>query len=178
MNNLLFRIVSSIGLIMILGSMTLRPALAFTGEQNIAGSSAVVRTKESEYNQTDKEERYLKLFLYLKAEKSPLAEYSWNFIDSADRWDIDWRLLPAITGIESNFGKRMVDGTHNAYGWAGGYLGFEGWQESIEHVSSQLRLNYYNRGYDNALKIGPIYAPPNPRWGGIVDSLMRRIDES
>ena len=119
--------------------------------------------------------RYLSLYLFLKGYDSPLAEFSDQFIDSADAWWIDWRLVPAIAGLESFFGKRMVPETYNAYGWGGGYIGFESWEDSIDHVSRKISQNYYGRGLDDPFKIGPVYAPPNPKWGSLVASIMNKI---
>ncbi len=139
-----------------------------------AGSSAQIRA-----DQTISEEiidsRHLVLTSYLRAKDSPLTDYSWEFIMAADKYQLDWRLIPAIVGLESYFGHRMVPGTHNAYGWAGGYCQFSSWEESIDHVASKLRENYYNRGLVNPELIGTIYAPPNPKWGKLVLSIMNEV---
>ena len=119
--------------------------------------------------------RQLKLYVFLVKKNSGLARYSSNFIQAADTWGIDWRLLPAIAGLESSFAKRMVPGTYNAYGWGGGYIAFESWPDSINHVSRRLRAIYYDNGLVTPALIGPVYAPPNPRWGSLTASIMKQI---
>lgn len=139
---------------------------------SVAGGSAQL----SGSNQGDcLDYRRLELYQFLKEKGSPLSEFSDAFIDAADLWGIDWRLLPAITGLESSFGKRMISGTYNAYGWGGGYLSFYSWNHSINHVSQQLSEAYYARGLDTPAKIGPVYAPPTPTWGRRIASIMKKI---
>jgi hypothetical protein len=38
---------------------------------------------------------------------SPLAKYSEEFVTYADKNNLDYRLIPAITGVESTFGKNI-----------------------------------------------------------------------
>lgn len=139
-----------------------------------AGSSAQIKTDQN-ISEEIIDSRHLVLTSYLRSKDSPLADYSWEFIKAADKYQIDWRLIPGIVGLESYFGRRMVPGTHNAYGWAGGYYQFSSWEESIDHVASKLRENYYNRGLTDPELIGPVYAPPNPKWGSLVLSIMNKI---
>ncbi len=139
----------------------------------IAGSSAKLSSQSYGPNRLDY--RQLRLYYFLKAKKSPLISFSNDFIQAADFWGIDWRLLPAIAGLESSFGKRLILGSYNAYGWGGGYIRFSGWQDSIYHVSQKLRENYYNRGLTSPAAIGKVYAPPNPRWGNLISSIMNKI---
>lgn len=138
-----------------------------------AGISGVTSSKN--WSEDDPDYRRLQLYLFLKENNSLLADFSDVFIDAADEWNIDWRLLPAIAGLESGFGKRMIDGTYNAYGWAGGYYPFFSWNHSIAYVSKNLREKYYNRGLNTPGKIGLVYAPPNPNWGNLISSIMNKI---
>ena len=83
--------------------------------------------------------------------------------------------MPAIAGLESAFGRRLLPGTYNAYGWGGGWIRFSDWEDSIFTVTKKLRLLYYDRGLKEVDKIALVYAPPNPRWGQLVKSIMRQI---
>lgn len=138
-----------------------------------AENSAILLSRSEK--EDDADWRYLSLYLFLKEYDSPLAKFSDQFIESADIWQIDWRLVPAIAGLESFFGRRMVPETYNAYGWGGGYIGFESWEDSIDHVSRKISQNYYRRGLNDPFKIGPVYAPPNSKWGSLVASIMNNI---
>ncbi|MFC1727119.1 hypothetical protein ACFL0Y_01225 [Patescibacteria group bacterium] len=146
-----------------------KPALALTE----AGGSAVLRTRSSE-NQIDP--RVEKLENYLKQHHSPLADYSQVFVTEADRYQIEWKLVPAITGLESSFGKRIPYNSYNAYGWANGNYYFDSWEQSIKHVTRVLKEKYYDRGLDTVSKIAPVYAPPSDTWTSKVNFFMNKID--
>ena len=47
---------------------------------------------------------------------SPLVPLAQTYVDTADKYGIDWKLLPAISGLESSFGIHLMPGSHNAYG--------------------------------------------------------------
>src|SRR3972149_8278358 len=108
--------------------------------------------------------------------KSPLASYSGRFIEVADSYNLDWRLIPAITGVESTFGKRIPKNSFNAYGWANGEYKFHSWDESIEIVGKTLREKYIDRGAPTINKIARRYAPPSSSWAWKVKFFMARID--
>lgn len=107
---------------------------------------------------------------------SPLAPFAADFIESADKYNLDWRLVPAITGVESTYGKRIPFNSYNAYGWANGAYYFESWEDSIEIVSRTLRQKYYDNGAKNIRQIARRYAPPSTTWAGKVRFIMRKID--
>ena len=134
-----------------------------------AGSSAVV------LNQTP-DNRVSKLRTFLQSYNSPLADFSSVFIKAADKYGIDWKLVPCISGVESTFGKAIPYNSYNAYGWANGEYYFQSWEDSIEIVSRTLRANYYNRGVDTVEKIAPIYAPPSTTWVRNVRFFMEKLE--
>lgn len=124
------------------------------------------------------DEREIKLKNFLEGHKSPLAPYAGVFIKYADEYDLDWRLVPSISGVESTFGKRIPKGSYNAYGWANGEYRFESWESSIEHVSKTLREKYYDMGANDIDKIARRYAPPSKTWGRNVKFFMNKIDST
>ncbi|MCX7928240.1 MAG: hypothetical protein N2558_00955 [Patescibacteria group bacterium] len=121
--------------------------------------------------------RVIKLRNFLTKHNSPLAPYAEIFVKSADKHNIDWRLVPAITGVESSFGKRIPPKSYNAYGWANGKHKFESWESSIEHVTKTLREKYYEKGATTIEKIGRKYAPPSSTWSKNVRFFMNQIDQ-
>jgi hypothetical protein len=123
-----------------------------------------------------KENRVQVLQQFFKKFDSPLANFSEDFIAAADFYNIDWRLLPAISGVESTFGKQMISGTYNAYGWGGGIIRFESWSDGIWTISSALKEKYIDKGADSIYKIGRIYCPPNPLWASKVQGFMDKIE--
>lgn len=162
--------------------LSVRPVLGventiILGVSNNNLQSAAVSASLKSQAQTDsKANKIIILKAYLNKQKSPLAPYAEIFVESADKYNIDWKLLPAITGIESSFGKHIPYLSYNGYGWCGGNCYFASWEESIETVTAALRQKYYNRGLDTPHKIGPVWAPPSTTWAGKVSYFMKDIE--
>lgn len=138
---------------------------------NVAESSASLKHEDKKFNY-----RAHTLKNYLESHNSPLADHSEDFIEYADTYGLDWRMVPAISGVESTFGKRIPKNSYNAYGWANGEYKFSSWEDSIEHVSKTLRTKYINKGATSISKIARRYAPPSTTWGSKVKFFMNRID--
>lgn len=145
-----------------------QPAFA---QEKIAASSAMLEKPDV---QVDK--RVIKLEKFLESYDSPLAEYADKFVEAADKYGLDWKLVPAITGVESTFGKQIPANSYNAYGWANGAFYFESWEQSIDLVSKTLKEKYIDRGLDTPYKMGPIYAPPSKAWAWKVIYFMNKLD--
>jgi len=123
--------------------------------------------------------RIVRLGSYLKEYNSPLAPYAAKFVNSADKYGVDWRLLVAISGNESGFGRVYVRGSHNAYGWGGGYIYFKSWEEGIETINRKIYEDYYKRGKSPLTleQFGKIYSgqPSWPQWVGKIRRFMNQI---
>ena len=147
-----------------------------SANEPVAGSSAMLKNEVFEIEKADP--RVKKLENYLNELNSPLASYAPTFIKAADKNELDWKLVPAITGVESTFGKNIPASSFNAYGWANGAYAFESWDQSINHVSRVLKEKYVDRGLDTPNKMGPVYAPPSSTWAGKVNFFMNQIEYS
>lgn len=106
---------------------------------------------------------------FFKGYKSPLSDYDNLFIEVADKYQLDWRLLPSIAMQESNGGKRVIKESYNPFGY--GIYGtlvtkFKSWDESIERVGRALREDYLNQGLKNPSQIMTKYTPPSLAKGG------------
>lgn len=114
---------------------------------------------------------------YLKYRNSPLQYHAQDFIDAAKKYDLDWKMLPAIAGVESTFGK-FIPGGYNAWGW-GVYdtnaIYFGSWREAIFVISRGLREGYLNKGLNNPYTINRIYAA-SPYWGRAVAYFMNDLE--
>jgi hypothetical protein len=111
---------------------------------------------------------------------SPLEPYAAQFVLEADRYMLDWRLVAAISGVESTFGKHIPPGSYNAWGWgiptgAQSGIAFSDWKKGISTVSSGLRKNYYNRGAQTIDDVGRIYAA-SKAWPTSVRFFLAKID--
>jgi hypothetical protein len=141
--------------------------------QNIAESSATISVTAVD-NDFDYRAENLKKFL--TKYNSPLVEYAEEFVAYADENNIDYRLVPAITGVESTFGKHIPIDSYNAYGWANGAYEFESWEDSIAHVSKTLKNKYIDKGVVSINQIARVYAPPSNTWGKNVTFFVGKID--
>ncbi len=124
------------------------------------------------------DERVLILQAYLRKYNSPLVNNANDFVEAADTYNLNWKLVAAISGVESTFGKH-IPGGYNAWGW-GVYgdqaLGFNSWRHGIFTVSEGLRKNYINKGYITPYEMNRIYAA-SPRWGGNVAYFLADMDK-
>src|SRR3989344_2647916 len=144
----------------------------------VAGSSATLNAgsvlieKPASYN----DNRTSVLKNYLDQFDSPLAIHADAFIKSADRYNLDWKLIPAISGAESTFGKRVAFDSHNPFGYAGGYFSFESWEKAIEVEAEMLAVKYRDSwGLVTPEEIMPTYAPPSKTWAKNVRFFMNDI---
>jgi hypothetical protein len=113
---------------------------------------------------------------FLSKFNSPLTSYAEDFVAYADLYGLDYRLIPAISGVESTFGKRIPTNSYNAYGWANGDYRFASWPDSISHVAETLKTKYIDKGAPTISKIARRYAPPSSTWGGKVSYFIGKID--
>lgn len=127
----------------------------------------------------EKDNRVAILKEFLETYNSPLAENSEDFVKSADKYDIDWKLVAAISGVESTFGKQIPNNSYNGWGWGvygDNVIYFKSWSDAIETISKGLRENYIDRGATNIYAIGRIYAA-SQTWAQRVEYFMNRIKD-
>ena len=106
--------------------------------------------------------RVVALKKYLEYRGSPMAPYAEIFVKEADKNGLDWRILVAISGVESNFGLITPYNSYNAWGWRGGPHGsfsvFQDWRGAIVQMSKNFAQGY---GKDpNPYDIESTYCPP------------------
>jgi hypothetical protein len=113
--------------------------------------------------------------------KSPLKDHSAKFVEVSDKYALDYRLLPAISCIESTCGKFIISGSYNPFGWGiynGKVTRFDSFDDAIETVGKGLKKHYIDKGLDTPAKIAPIYTPPRPEhWLKSVNFFMSEIDK-
>lgn len=146
-----------------------------TGVDTLVANDDPTPTEVS-YKQLD--ERAKILSDYLASYNSPLQYHAQDFVDAADQYKLDWKMLPAIAGVESTFGK-SIPGGYNAWGW--GVYGtnviyFKSWKDGIFTIAKGLRENYLNRGLQDPYSINRAYAA-SPLWGGKVTYFMNNLEK-
>jgi hypothetical protein len=113
---------------------------------------------------------------FFKKYNAPLLPNAETFVQVADLHGIDYRLMPAISCVESTCGKFLLQGSHNPFGWGGGYIYFRSFSEGIVRVGQGLNDIYFSKGLDTPEKIAPVYAPPSRHtWPVKVNYFMDEI---
>ncbi|MBN2100425.1 hypothetical protein JW710_00820 [Candidatus Dojkabacteria bacterium] len=101
---------------------------------------------------------------------SPMAANAYYIVEVSDLFGLDYRLLPAISIVESSGGIHCFR-SYNPFGW--GQRGFNSFNEAIYTVGYGLRYGY---GTSNPYAIAPTYNPVTPdAWGAKVNALMNQI---
>ncbi|MEX0621630.1 MAG: hypothetical protein WD187_01360 [Candidatus Woykebacteria bacterium] len=121
-----------------------------------------------------KDNRVQRLERFLKSQQLPMTGESKNLVAIADKYNLDWRLLPAIAGVESTFGQFVPAGSYNAYGWHNGKFYFRSWEDASTSVAKGINEKWGYMGKITHWKIGPFYAE-NPRWASRVERYMKLI---
>jgi hypothetical protein len=108
--------------------------------------------------------RILAMSEFLTDYNSPMQPYSRTFIEEADKYGLDWRLLVGISGVESAFGNIIPRNSNNAWGWRGingndrGWSMFDSWDDAIIHITERMALGYGT--HLSPFDIESTYCPP------------------
>jgi len=104
----------------------------------------------------------------------PARDLSAEFLKAADQNNLDWRLLPSISLVESGGGRDARN--NNLFGWDGGRAMFISLRAGIHDVAARLANSklYRDKDVDEILRV----YNPNANYPGVVKSVMRRISPS
>lgn len=107
---------------------------------------------------TPADPRLLRIKQYFLERECPAHVYAEDFVTAADQNNLDWRLLPSLSMVESTGGKASRN--NNMFGWDNGDTGFRTSREGIYRVASRLNRShlYRNKDLDEILKT---YNPRN-----------------
>ncbi len=107
---------------------------------------------------------------------SPLEPYAPDIVAAADRYDMDFRLLPAIAMQESTLCRRVIAGSNNCWGFGihgGKVTKFSNYPEAIETITKTLATKYRANGLVTPQEIAQMYNPSNTNhWVENVTSFM------
>jgi hypothetical protein len=90
--------------------------------------------------------REVRLERYFSDKQSPAKSYARDFVNAADRHNLDWRLLPSLAFIESGGGKAYKN--NNMFGWANGEIRFRSVKDSIHIIAERLANSHYYKDKD------------------------------
>ena len=103
--------------------------------------------------------------------RSPAGRYVDDFLSAADENELDWRLLPSISIIESGGGKAGIH--NNIFGWDGCRQAFVSIPHGIRAVAEQLSKSviYRHKDTDGILRT----YNPYPDYPVRVKAVMRSL---
>lgn len=110
---------------------------------------------------------------------SPLESYAQDIVDAANKYNLDFRLVPAIAMQESNLCKKAPTDSYNCWGF--GMYGkkmtrFDNYKEAIYAVTKTLSNRYKNYGLETPEEIMTKYTPSNNgRWAYSVNYFMNML---
>jgi hypothetical protein len=104
----------------------------------------------------------------------PARELSHVFLEAADDYALDWRLLPSLSWVESTGGKMARN--NNMFGWDSGRASFSSLSAGIHVVGYRLAKSglYRDKSIDQILST----YNPSADYVRKVKSVLRRISPS
>jgi hypothetical protein len=116
--------------------------------------------------------RLVRLAEFFRNAGSPLAPLAEDFLSAADRYHLDWRLLPSISMVESGGGRRFA--WNNVFGWGSGKLAFSSIRAGIHTVAARLANSRLYKDKELRSVLGTYN--PHPGYAALVQSVMKRIE--
>src|SRR4051812_25388799 len=116
--------------------------------------------------------RISRLETFFEAYDCPGPFHVQEYLQAADSHELDYRLLPAISLVESTCGafERM----NNRWGWDSTQSGFESVPAGIDYITEQLAENPKYKGKSVKQKL--FTYNPFPQYVRQVERLMREIE--
>ncbi|MCX7996847.1 MAG: hypothetical protein N2691_03800 [Patescibacteria group bacterium] len=149
---------------------------SFAANPVIPPRDAVNAVKDEE----PKDPRIAYLKSFMRKYDSELYEHAPFIVETADKYGIDYRLLPAIAMQESNLCRVIPHGSHNCWGWGiygGKVTRFESYPQAIEAVTKGLKEYYVDQGLTTPDQIMKKYNPSsNGSWARGVNFFLERIE--
>jgi hypothetical protein len=140
------------------------------------------------YAQTEQiDSRIETLESFLEKYNSPMASEAESFIKASDDNGLDWRLLPAIAGVESTFGKFTPScAEYNSFGWTSttspcGFYRFESYREAIYLVAQKIGNGSQYAKYRSSRTIRDLsstYNNSEQKWVHDIGFFMSKLDEA
>lgn len=140
-------------------------------------------TKEVVSVENIRKERAEAINTFFKERSMPLQGTGMTFVLVAEKYGLDWRLLPAIGVRESSGGKAACG--YNAFGWGSCKLGhnYHSYEEAIESIGKNLggankNTARYYAGKSTEEKLYHYNGSVEPPYTGEVLAIMDMISEN
>mgnify|MGYP001547373333 CR=1 FL=1 len=129
----------------------------------------------------NKDIRISTLESFFEKYNSPLKNHAKTFVETADLYNMDYKLLPAISCMESTCAKKIIPNSYNPFGWGiygNNYIAFDSYDHAIKTVADGIFKGYISKGLDTVEKMAPVYTPPNyNHWMSGVNYFIYDIKE-
>jgi hypothetical protein len=115
--------------------------------------------------------RLIRVREFMREHACPAHIYAEDFVLAAHRNNLDWRLLPSLSVVESGGGREACH--NNIFGWNSCRTGFKSPRDGIHRVAGWLGRSrlYQDKSLDALLKT----YNPYPHYPGIVKSVMNQL---
>lgn len=116
--------------------------------------------------------RMVRLETFFELHGCPAPYHTTDYLRAADRYALDYRLLPAISVVESTCGQYCR--LNNYWGWDSARTGFTSVPSGINFITKQLARGLYYKGVSLEEKLH-MYNP-GTKYANAIKKLMREID--
>jgi hypothetical protein len=113
---------------------------------------------------------------------SELLPYAQTIVNAADKYNLDYRLVPAIAMQESNLCTKLpgkLKDSHNCWGfgvYAKQVTKFDNYTDAIDTVTKTLAIQYKQKGLETPEQIMTKYTPgSNGSWAKSVNYFMDQL---
>ncbi len=149
-------------------------SLPFADNPEVKGVQTVIETDDS---------RAAIIADFLERHNSPMVPhdyYGQKLVEIADRYNLDFRLLPAISMQESNLCRNThSEAPHNCLGFGiheRGTLDFESYEAGFERAGREIRAYYVDQGRITPEQIMKKYTPSSDgSWANSVNQWMAEM---
>ena len=143
----------------------------FLGVVSLPVAMSPVQSKATPIPDYRHDPRLRTLRTFFKQTNCPAAALAEVFLEASDAYDLDWRLLPSLSFIETTGGKAARN--NNLFGWDSGKTRFTSPAAGIHAVGYNLANSdtYRGKKLDRLLST----YNPDPNYVRAVKSVMRSI---
>jgi hypothetical protein len=129
----------------------------------------------SSAQQKAEDKRIFRLQTFFTQKKSPLAESAKDFVEIADQFGLDWKLLPAISGVESGFETNGNVTDYNPFGYMCGAhpCRFNSYRQALIKVAGTITRG---KAYFRFQRSGEIYELAQVYNGGDKEKWQRNVE--
>lgn len=159
---------------------TLKDNLKLSQNNSKVAYAALPSTQNLLFDKIDsKDARIEILTTFFRKYNSDLLPFAQNIVSAADKYNLDYRLIPAIAMQESNLCKKAPKDSFNCWGF--GIYGsnlkkFTSYPKAIEAVTKTLSLEYKQYGLVEPSEIMRKYTPgSNGSWAKGVTQFMAEL---